>query len=404
MDKEYCVCLGRREEVLKAIRRRGLKTIVFSDKTVVPPDVNLCDYFFQMDNLSNTEQISAILSNFDKKIKAIIAPGEKGVRVAAELRDKFSIDGIGAEEVEKFRDKAKMKDILIKKNIRVPNYIEVKDLEDGFRFLDEFKDVVAKPKQGMGAIGVKQIKSKEAWIEYFQKFTQETELYHFEKGVLLEEFVHGEEYHIDAIIQDGKIKFAYASFYPVPLIDFKKYNFVGTIALDMSSSLFKELIKYNREILKALEVQNGVTHLECFKGENEICFCEIAIRPAGSAIPENLKIQTNIDIIDSFVMVEIGEKFIPEIKIISGISGSLQIPINQKGRVLSLLNEKEADIKDLIKIDYLVDVGQIVNKPNASHERIGDIFIHANSVCEMMRKFKKIHLNLDTFVQVEGEL
>ncbi|MBC2192909.1 ATP-grasp domain-containing protein [Listeria sp. FSL L7-0229] len=404
MHEELCVCLGRREEVLRAIKRRGLKTIVFVDKQMRPPNLNLCDYFFHLDNLADTEKIGMILAKFDKsKIKAIISPGEKGVRTAAELRDKLSIDGIGADKIERFRDKAVMKDILIEKNFRVANYIDVKESATGLKFLDEFVEVVAKPKQGMGSVGVKRIKTDEEWLEYYEGFKRENELYHFEKGILLEEYIQGEEYHIDSIIQDGKIKFSHASMYSMPLIDFKKFNFVGTITLDVNTPIFKELIEYNREILKALEVQNGVTHLECFKNDREICFCEIAIRPAGSAVPANLKIQTNVDIIDAFVAVELGEKFIPDIKIINGITGSLQIPIYKNGKITSLLNEKESDMKDIIKVDYLFDVGQSINTPNAAHERIGDIFIHANNLNEMIRKFKSIHLNFDTYVKVEEE-
>ncbi|EAG5517835.1 biotin carboxylase, partial [Listeria monocytogenes] len=45
MHEEFCVCLGRREEVLIAIKQRGLKTIVFVDKQMPTPNLNLCDYF-----------------------------------------------------------------------------------------------------------------------------------------------------------------------------------------------------------------------------------------------------------------------------------------------------------------------------------------------------------------------
>ncbi|PDC55254.1 ATP-grasp domain-containing protein, partial [Listeria monocytogenes] len=394
--------LGRREEVLIAIKQRGLKTIVFVDKQMPTPNLNLCDYFFHLDNLADTEKIVMILAGFDKsKIKAIISPGEKGVRTAAELRAKLSIVGIGPDEIEKFRDKAIMKDILLEKKFRVPNYIDVKKSETGYQFLEKFVEVIAKPKQGMGSVGVKRIKTEKDWLEYYEKFNREKEQYHFSKGILLEESIQGEEYHIDAIIQDGEIKFAHASMYSMPLIDFRKYNFVGTIALDANTVLFKELIEYNSEILKALEVKNGVTHLECFKNDREICFCEIAIRPAGSAVPENLKIQTNIDIIDSFVAVEIGEKFIPDIKMLNGVTGSLQIPIYSNGIVTSLLSEKEIDMKDIIKINYLVDIGQRIETPIAAHERMGDIFVHADNLDDMIRKFKNIHLNFDTYVKVE---
>lgn len=74
------------------------------------------------------------------------------------------------------------------------------------------------------------------------------------------------------------------------LIDFCKYNFVGIIVLDVNIVFFKELIEYNSEIFKVLEVKNGVIYLECFKNDREICFCEIVIRFVGSVVLENLKI------------------------------------------------------------------------------------------------------------------
>lgn len=224
--------------------------------------------------------------------------------------------------------------------------------------------------------------------------------------MLLEEFIKGEEFHIDSIIQDGEIKFSYASMYPTPLVNFMEHSFVGTIALDQRTTLSKELMAYNLEVIKALNICNGVTHLECFKDleeDSQICFCEIALRPAGSAIPENLKLQTNVDIIDGFAAVEIGEKYVPDCKFIDGIMGSLQIPINYSGKVVSIEHSNILALEsNIVKADYFVEVGQVVQKADASHKRIGDIYVHADNLEEMKLSLKNIHSNVDQFVKVEG--
>ncbi|EAF0605788.1 biotin carboxylase, partial [Listeria monocytogenes] len=42
-----------------------------------------------------------------------------------------------------------------------------------------------------------------------------------------------------------------------------------------------------------------------------------------------------------------------------------------------------------------------IETPTAAHERMGDIFVHADNLDDMIRKFKNIHLNFDTYVKVE---
>lgn len=96
-------------------------------------NLNLCDYFFYLDNLVDIEKIVMILVGFDKsKIKVIIFLGEKGVCIVVELRVKLLIVGIGLDEIEKFCDKVIMKDILLEKKFRVFNYIDVKKSEIGY--------------------------------------------------------------------------------------------------------------------------------------------------------------------------------------------------------------------------------------------------------------------------------
>ncbi|TCJ79182.1 UNVERIFIED_ORG: ATP-grasp domain-containing protein [Bacillus cereus] len=392
MSSKYCICVGRRESVLINVKKRGYKTIVLVDKSMPPPSMDLCDSFYHVNDITDINEISSILNNFKQEdFITVIASGEKGIMIAAEIRELYKIKGKKQNESLNYRDKYKMKKVVSLAGLKIPKCIEVDNFEDGLKFLEEHSKIIAKPREGMGSISVSIIKSKAEWIDYYNFYLKEKGLFHFKNGILLEEFIEGIEFHIDSVIQNNEIRFAYASMYPEPLVGFENHNFIGTIALNKDDELHDKLLNYNRQIIRAFNIESGVTHLECFLNElDDLVFCEIAIRPAGSSIPENLKLHTNVDLIDAFVGVECFEELTLNPIIKPGVTGSIQIPMTKNGKIKKLFSKTDiSKLNGIIKVDYLVKNGDFVKLANASHQRIGDIYAYGPNYQTVLENLKE---------------
>lgn len=94
-----------------------------------------------------------------------------------------------------------MKSILKEAKIKVPNYNEIKQVEDIYEFMDSYKKVIIKPKQGMGDENTYVVENGhdlQKILPIISKNIMEYEV---------EEFIEGDFYHCDTLIQDGKVVF-----------------------------------------------------------------------------------------------------------------------------------------------------------------------------------------------------
>ncbi|MFD1774699.1 ATP-grasp domain-containing protein [Paenibacillus rhizophilus] len=403
----YCVALGRRPEVLGKLKELGYSTIVIIDKSVAAPDAELCDFIHQVDDISDYESVSSVLQPYFNRftVHAVIAPGEKSILTAAKIREEFGIPGRGVEISEKLRDKYCMKKSIAAKGIKTSEFTAVTNFNDGIVFLskmlDQGKKAIVKPRIGAGTIEVKLLSDVEDWIRYFDHYLECRNKPHFREGMIMEEYILGEEYHVDSVIQDNQVIFSHAGKYPHNILGFEQHKFGGSIALSNQSDIFKVLKAFNKNVIESLKVEYGVTHMECFiTKEYDIVFGEIAIRVAGSSIPENLLKQTKVDLFDAFVRVECFLPYIAETEYASNLFGFTHIPIYKEGRVKNLIKEEELTmIEGVYKVHYNIQTGDTVGMGKLSHDKLGDVFIYGKDLEAVYQTILQIHSM--TLVQID---
>lgn len=203
-------------------------------------------------------------------------------------------------------NKYEMRKVFLNNNISVPKFVKVGINEAVC--LNEFRfPVIVKPTDRSGSRGIFLCDNNK---EVKTAITIASEL-SFEKKVIIEEYIYGEEYSCEGISQNGNHT----------LLAFtKKYttgapNFIETGHIQPSGLTEREKEKASKCIIKALNalnIENGASHTE-FKidKDGEIKIIEIGARMGGDCIGSHLvEISTGIDYLKMVLDVALGNKLI----------------------------------------------------------------------------------------------
>lgn len=311
---------------------------------------------------------NSVSAAVEKEIKIVGDPkkinfvnsDEFSLLLTGKLRDRYGIPGAGEAQLNLYRDKDLMKKQVAKHNIRVPKH---QLLDTNKQELAEYYQqliaslgniIVIKPVAGAGSISTHVITSLTEFLDFYPSL-RATGL-EFE----VDEYITGEVFHCDSVIQHGKILHSIASEYLFPNITYPQGKMMTSITLDPNNSLSQRIIDFNQQIIAALGYIDGITHLEVFHTKkDELVFLEIAARlPGGETVP-NYAQMTGINFGALDVRIQAGETITardltPAIK---EYSFAGRIPY-RKGKVLALQNPK---IKSQITFDWKIKPGDIIS-------------------------------------------
>jgi hypothetical protein len=155
---------------------------------------------------------------------------------------------------------------------------------------------------------------------------------------LIEQFVAGEVFHVDAIVWNRDVVFSLAHQYARPPMDVAHGGGVFcTRRLAEGSAADLELTRLNRRLLETLRFVRGVTHTEFIRSaaDGRFYFLETAARVGGAHIVETVEAATGVNLWAEWAKLEI-----------AGEHGAYQVrPTRNRyaGIVLSLAREAHPD-------------------------------------------------------------
>ncbi|MFJ6392825.1 acetyl-CoA carboxylase biotin carboxylase subunit family protein [Streptomyces sp. NPDC091972] len=233
----------------------------------------------------------------------MLALHENVVLLAAELRSQYGLVGMDVETATLFRDKTSMKERV--RSVHAAPVPEFSNL-DSYEVLDKIDwnsgRKVIKSRLGLGANGVQVVDTLDAARKACSGLDLQND--HYE----IEDFIDGDIYHCDAVMQDGKVRFESVGRYLANPAAYEEGGFFGT-ALVTEGQLRERIVSLNEEVLKALGMRDGVTHLELFHTPDDtLVFCEVAGRPAGGGIPAVIEAQHGINIAEISLRLQAGLK------------------------------------------------------------------------------------------------
>lgn len=217
-------------------------------------------------------------------IKGVVCLNEGTVNFANDLQKSLKLPCIHSHHLpQALRNKKLMRQELLKSKLLSPKvYSDIHQV---------VFPVIVKPAEFMSSLGVSLVRNESELMQALKVATTidipEENLrthYSLSSEVVIEEYIEGEEFSIECMVQKElildiritkKIKVLPPLFYETGHISNREFT----------EELLKRIHHYAKEVVKAFSLQNGLFHFEVMIRDKDIYTIELAARPGGDMIP-----------------------------------------------------------------------------------------------------------------------
>jgi biotin carboxylase len=313
MPDKTILCMSSYEkgqEFLREAKRQGWHVILLTNDALKDADWprDHIDEVFLMPDLTVRQHVINAVSYLARSnnIQCLVALDEFDIEMAASLREHLRLPGMGETTSRYFRDKLAMRLRADKKGIRVPAFCHVLNYDKLREYMSKVPAPwMLKPRSSASAIGISKLHDSEELWRTLDRLGDEQSNY------VLEQFVPGEVFHVDSIVEDKKVLFSVVSKYGAPPMNVAHDGGIFTTRLlPRKTREEKDLKKINREVIKELGLVRGVTHAEFIKGreDGKLYFLEIASRVGGANIAETVEAATGLNLWAEWAKLETATK------------------------------------------------------------------------------------------------
>jgi biotin carboxylase len=214
------------------------------------------------------------------------------VEMGAMVREFLQVPGFGRTVAARFRDKLTMRNTARRLGVPVPEFTSVFNDEEVNEWTARVQPPwVLKPRSSAAATGIRTIAGRDALWPALENPLEGRGAY------LLEQFVKGDVYHVDAIVYRGEIVFASASRYGRPPMQIAHEGGVFiTRRLQDDSPEAKPLLDANRRLLTGFGLVHGVSHTEFIRSDAGVVFLETSARVGGAYIADVIEAATGVNL------------------------------------------------------------------------------------------------------------
>jgi hypothetical protein len=242
------------------------------------------------------------------RVRHIIACQERDLERAAQLREILGLPGQRPPSATAFRDKVAMKELVRAAMVSVGSYAEVECATDLIAFARAHGfPLVLKPRDGSGSVGLRILHSA---AELDALLADESLLAGgLQPNLIVEAFVSGSLCHVDGLVVDGRVVFAWPSQHLSVLGSFEDDpNGRLDVTLDGDDPLGRRLLALTDHVLDALPgPAHFAFHAEVFHTpEDRLVLCEIACRTGGGSIRDITRTLFGADPTEWWVRAQVG--------------------------------------------------------------------------------------------------
>jgi biotin carboxylase len=307
------------------------------------------------------------------KVDRIIALEEFDVVTAALMREHLCLPGLSSSEAKVFRDKLSMAVHARRAGINVPEFVPLVNAEEVDQYMKTVPGPwVIKPRSDVSAIGIRKVSEPDEVWRAVDEMNRRENLRERASYYVLARFVAGEVFHVDSLVNDGKVVFAGTNQYGRPPMQVAHQGgaYVSR-TLARGSADEKELLATNKKLIKALALERGATHAEFIKSDvdGKFYFLEIAARVGGAYIADVLEAASGINLWREWARLEIAD----------GKPTAKVTPLRKEyaGIILSLAKQEQPDTSAYVDEEIIHRVkkrhhaGLIVRAPRL--ERVNEL-------------------------------
>jgi biotin carboxylase len=162
----------------------------------------------------------------------------------------------------------------------------------------------------VSAIGIKKVEQPNDVWRAVEEMNARENLRERASYYVLARFIPGEVFHVDSLVNDGKVVFAGTNQYGRPPMQVAHQGgayISRTVARGSADE--KALFQVNKKLIKALGLERGATHAEFIKSDadGQFYFLEIAARVGGAYIAEVLEAASGVNLWREWARLEIAD-------------------------------------------------------------------------------------------------
>jgi biotin carboxylase len=254
-----------------------------------------------------------LVAFLSRKAKAdrIIALEEFDVVTAALVREHLGMPGLSSSKARVFRDKLAMAVQSQRVGIDAPDFVALINPDEVREFMERVPSPwLIKPRSDVSAIGIRKVQDRAEVWSVIDELNGRENLNERASYYLLARFVPGEVFHVDSIVDKGRVVFTGVNEYGRPPMQVAHQGgayISHTVA--RGSAEEKRLLEINQKLLKALGLERGATHAEFIKStaDGKFYFLEVAARVGGAYIADVLEAASGINLWREWAKIEISE-------------------------------------------------------------------------------------------------
>ena len=298
-----------------------------------------------------------------ERIDRIVPLDEFDLEAASALREHLRVPGMGQTTVRYFRDKLAMRFKAREAGLRVPDFAPAVNDGDLGAFLDRRPGPwILKPRGEASSFGIQKLGTADAVWRALDDLGDRRSFF------LVEQYVAGDVYHVDAVVAGGAVRFAEAHGYVSPPFDVMHGGGAfATRTLDRDSDEAAALMALNRDLVGALGLVRGAVHSEFIRGRDDgaFYFLETAARVGGAHIADVVEAATGVNLWREWARVEVadarGEPYAPP-----------ERRDDYAGVVISLARQERPDLSAYddpevaLRLDKRHHAGLVVRAPSAA--------------------------------------
>ncbi len=378
---------------IKIVKELGYKAIVCDyDKNAV--GVSLADEFYEISTIDKEAVLNKAVEL--KPDFVITSTSDLPVRTAAYVAEKLELPkDLTYEDSICATDKSAMRERLKQFNVPIPKYFICHNFEEFKGAIESLNNYcIVKPADNAASRGVKLIDNELSTNE-LQKQYDFTRNYSRNGIVMVEEFMTGAEVSVESFIVNGEpniITITDKLVTPLPYFVELGHSEPSQLPDDIQN----KIKNVTTQAIKAIGIQNGVSHAELKITPNGPKIVEIAARLGGDYITAKLvPLSTGVDMVKNSILLALKQSINIEKTLNCG--SAIRFITAPKGIVKDIkIAKNPLDIEGVIDFQLNIKIGDEVKDVKSSNDRIGFVITQAETV----KKAVEIAENALSFITI----
>ncbi|MFP4179868.1 MAG: ATP-grasp domain-containing protein [Spirochaetaceae bacterium] len=346
-------------------------TVSVADGNPDAPGAGLCHHFIHVDLRDLDGLIEAAGRIKDSYgLDGVFTAGTDFSFAVAKIAEAHDLPGMSPETAKGASDKVRMRRIFAQKGVPAPSFVQILP-EEGVR--ERTRELsfplVVKPVDNMGSRGVRRV---ETCVE-LEEAAEEARRSSFSGNVIVEEYIDGSEFSIDALVEGGEIRI---TGFADRIIRFSPYfvEMGHTLPSVVEPSLQEAVESTFKRAVSALGITEGAAKGDVKWNGKEAVVGEVAARLSGGYMSGwTFPYATGVDLTGAALNISVGlpaGNLDPVVKRVSAERAFISIP----GTVAALEGrDKARAMSGVKKLFVRVSPGEEVRFPTNNVEKCGNI-------------------------------